>query len=186
MYIVLMYSVICTMYWNINRDRGFGGKGDTMTEESKKVPGKVDTFKRLQQNKFLAGLKEKGTIRNGMRMAGVSRRKYNSWMADDPQFAEKALDARQEFAETLEEVIVGIVMDPEAVKKVPVLAITLLNANLPNKYRPTAIVQDETARDLLREWRKHARQNPKSAGDAAEESNIPVEQQVDDILKGRQ
>jgi hypothetical protein len=96
------------------------------------------------------------------------------------------LDARQEFAEALEEVVVGIVMDPETVKKVPVLAITLLNANLPNKYRPQSIVQDETARDLLREWRKAAREGPKGSGQVEKEAETPVEQQIDEILKRKQ
>ena len=107
-------------------------------------------------------------------------------MSNDPTFPERVLDARQEFAEALEEVIVGIVMDPEAVKKVPVLAITLLNANLPNKYRPQAIVQDEAARDLLREWRKAAREYPKEVAQVDKNLETPVDQQIDEILKRKQ
>ena len=83
-------------------------------------------------------------------------------MNDDPAFAEKVADARQEFGEKLEEVVVGIVLDPEAVRKSPVLAITLLNANLPHKYRPAAIMHEETARDLLKEWRRAAQNAAKS------------------------
>ena len=141
---------------------------------------------RTNQENFLKGLKEKGTILNGLRKSGVKRGTYGDWMSNDPTFPERVLDARQEFAEALEEVIVGIVMDPEAVKKVPVLAITLLNANLPNKYRPQAIVQDEAARDLLREWRKAARENPKTVGSVEKELDVPVEQQIDEILKRKQ
>ena len=123
-----------------------------MTAREKKALGELDERtrkKRIRQENFLRGLKETGTIRNGLNKAGVTRQTYYEWMEGDPEFPDRVLDARQEFAEALEEVVVGIVMDPEMVKKVPVLAITLLNANLPNKYRPTAIVQDETARDLL-------------------------------------
>lgn len=141
--------------------------------------------KKARQALFLEGLKEMGTIRHGIRKAGVQRRAYREWMSTDPEFPEMVLDARQEFAEALEEVVVGIVMDPETVKKVPILAITLLNANLPNKYRPTAIVQDEAARDLLREWRKAAREHPKEVKEANRHLDIPVEQQIDEILKQR-
>ena len=134
---------------------------------------------RTNQENFLKGLKEKGTILNGLRKAGVKRWTYGDWMSNDPTFPERVLDARQEFAEALEEVIVGIVMDPDAVKKVPVLAITLLNANLPNKYRPQAIMQEETARDLLKEWRRAA-QAPKE--ESKEELSRPVEKQIEGIL----
>ena len=141
---------------------------------------------RFNQAQFLEGLKEMGTIRNGLRKAGMTRHAYRYWMESDPEFPDRVLDARQEFAEALEEVVVGIVMDPETVKKVPILAITLLNANLPNKYRPAAIVQDEAARDLLREWRKAARENPKVVGQVEKEAETPVEQQIDEILKRKQ
>ena len=141
---------------------------------------------RANQENFLKGLKEKGTILNGLRKAGVKRWTYDDWMSSDPTFPDRVLDARQEFAEALEEVVVGIVMDPEAVKKVPVLAITLLNANLPNKYRPTAIVQDETARDLLREWRKAARENPREVGEVKKQLDEPIEEQIHEILRKKQ
>jgi len=160
-----------------------------MTAKEKKALGELDERtrkKRRNQEKFLEGLKETGTIRNGLRKAGVIRWTYREWMEGDPEFPDRVLDARQEFAEALEEVVVGIVMDPETVKKVPVLAITLLNANLPNKYRPTAIVQDETARDLLREWRKAARGHPREMAQVAKNLETPVDQQIDEILKRKQ
>jgi hypothetical protein len=160
-----------------------------MTAKEKKAFNELDPRtqkKRLNQDNFLEGLKEMGTIRNGLRRAGVVRVTYRDWMNNDPEFPDRVLDARQEFAEALEEVVVGIVMDPEAVRKVPILAITLLNANLPNKYRPTAIVQDEAARDLLREWRKAAREHPQELAQAAKNFETPVDQQIDEILKRKQ
>ena len=137
----------------------------------------------IAKKRFLEGLLESGTIRNGCKHAKVSRPTYYSWMESDSEFAEKVADVRQEFGERLEEVVVGIVLDPEAVKRSPVLAITLLNANLPNKYRPTAIVQEETARDLLKEWRKAATNAPKAV--SPEELSVPVEQQIEEILSKR-
>ena len=163
--------------------------GRVMTAREKKSLGELDERtkkRRINQENFLRGLKETGTIRNGLNRSGVVRRTYYEWMESDPSFPDRVLDARQEFAEALEEVVVGIVMDPEMVKKVPILAITLLNANLPNKYRPTAIVQDETARDLLREWRKAAKEQPVEVRKAARGLDVPVEQQIDEILRKKQ
>ena len=160
-----------------------------MTAKEKKAFGELDARtqkKRVNQERFLEGLKEMGTIRNGLRKAGVIRWTYRDWMQDDPEFPDRVLDARQEFAEALEEVVVGIVMDPEMVRKVPILAITLLNANLPNKYRPTAIVQDETARDLLREWRKAARENSREVGEVKKGLDEPIEEQIHEILRRKQ
>ncbi len=102
------------------------------------MPGKQDgrsIRKEKNQLLFLDGLKKMGTVRNGLRTASIDRSTYKYWMSHDPDFPDRVADARQEFAEALEEVVVGIVMDPEAVKKSPVLAITLLNANMPSKYR---------------------------------------------------
>ena len=137
----------------------------------------------IAKKRFLEGLLESGTIRNGCKHAKISRPTYYVWMESDPEFAERVADVRQEFGERLEEVVVGIVLDAEAVKRSPVLAITLLNANLPNKYRPTAIVQEETARDLLKEWRKAATNAPKAV--SPEELAVPVEQQIEEILSKR-
>ena len=142
-----------------------------------------DALRVQAKDAFIKGLLEYGTIRNGCKMAKIARPTFYVWMDNDPAFAERVADARQEFGEKLEEVIVGIVLDPEVVKKVRVLAITLLNANLPNKYRPAAIMQEETARDLLKEWRKAAQNAPQAA--SPEEVGVPVEQQIEEILGKR-
>ena len=149
------------------------------------VDGRSFTRQTNQAN-FLVGLKRTGTIKRGCLNAGVARETYYTWLREDPSFHDRVEEAKQEFAETLEEVVVGIVMDPEMVKKVPILAITLLNANLPNKYRPTAIVQDETARDLLREWRKAARENSREVGEVKKGLDEPIEEQIHEILRRKQ
>jgi hypothetical protein len=135
--------------------------------------------KKARQTKFIQGIRETGTVLNGLRKSEVDRSTYKRWMAEDPEFPELLADARAEFGEALEEVVIGIVMDPEAVKRSPILAITLLNANLPFKYRPTAIVQEDTARDLLKEFRKAAKKSP-PAGEPVEDT--PIDKQIEEIL----
>ena len=158
------------------------GKGSSPGPEGRahKYP---DAWRDKAKKDFITGFLEYGTVRSGCRVAKISRTAFYEWVANDPEFAERVADARQEFGEKLEEVIVGIVMDPEQARKTPVLAITLLNANLPHKYRPAAIMQEETARDLLKEWRKAAQAPPQAA--PPEEADVPVEQQIEEILSKR-
>ena len=82
--------------------------------EAKRTGDVVEVERRLEQQEgkrarqalFIEGLKQMGTVRNGIRKAGVNRKAYREWMANDPEFPEMVLDARQEFAEALEEVVV--------------------------------------------------------------------------------
>jgi hypothetical protein len=139
--------------------------------------------KKQRQDSFIEGFLEYGTIRNGCRVAHVDRATVHRWANSDDAFANRFSEARQEFGEKLEEVIVGIVLDPEAVKKSPILAITLLNANLPQKYRPTTgMVQEDTARELIQEWRKVGKANARPK-EQKEELGDPVENQLTEILK---
>ena len=112
----------------------------------------------------------------------MTRSAIPSWR-EDPDFVEEYDAARKDFAERVEEVVVGIVLTPENVLRSPVLAITLLNANLPEKYRPTAgMVQEDTARELIQEWRKVGKTNAKPS-EQKEELGDPVENQLTEILK---
>ena len=139
--------------------------------------------KQQRQDAFIEGFLEYGTIRNGCKVARIDRKTVHRWNTGDDAFADRFADAKKEFGEKLEEVIVGIVLDPEAVKKSPILAITLLNANLPEKYRPTAgMVQEDTARELIQEWRKVVKTNTKAREQQAE-LGPPGENQLTEILK---
>ena len=149
-----------------------------------RMPGKRDERlegKKLRQKLFLQGIRETGTITSGLeRAGGIDRSTYKKWLANDPDFPELFDDAQKEFGERLEAVVIGIVMDPEAVKKNPLLMITMLNSHLPWKYRQTGIVQEDTAREVLKEFRKAAKKSPLT-GEAVEDT--PVEKQISDILE---
>jgi hypothetical protein len=135
--------------------------------------------KKLRQKLFLQGIRETGTISSALEKAGgIDRSTYKKWLANDPDFPELYDDAQKEFGERLEGVVIGIVMDPEAVKKNPVLMITMLNAHLPWKYRPTGVVEEDTAREVLKEFRKAAKKSPK----AKQEEETPVDKQIENIL----
>ena len=149
---------------------------------AKKEKIKNGKTKKERQVLFLEGIRELGTIRHGCQLAGITRSAISSWR-EDPDFVEEYDAARKDFAERLEEVVVGIVLTPENVLRSPVLAITLLNANLPQKYRPTTgMVQEDTARELLNEWRKAGKATDKPS-EQKEDLGDPVENQLTEILK---
>tara|TARA_R100000789_G_C2882177_1_gene114854 strand:- start:22 stop:387 length:366 start_codon:yes stop_codon:yes gene_type:complete len=76
------------------------------------------------------------------------------WMkANEFGFFERLEDADILFCENLEQLALERVRSQDA-KANPVLLITLLNANLPAKYRPTVVMSDDTAKDVLSELRK--------------------------------
>ena len=73
--------------------------------------------KQQRQDAFIEGFLEYGTIRNGCKVARIDRKTVHRWNTGDDAFADRFAEAKREFGEKLEEVIVGIVLDPDAVKK---------------------------------------------------------------------
>ena len=87
-------------------------------------------------------------------------------------------EADFEFCEHLEQLALERVKMQDA-KSNPVLLITLLNANLPMKYRPTVVMADDTAKSVLSELRELAKQSPVQEVTVEEQSAL---EQVQDIL----
>ena len=83
------------------------------------------------------------------------------------------------FCEGLEQLALERVRLQDA-KSNPVLLIALLNANLPNKYRPTVVMTDETSKSVLSELRKIAKETPVVESKEVEEKSAI--DQVNDIL----
>ena len=69
-------------------------------------------------------------------------------------------------------------------KSNPVLLITLLNANLPMKYRPTVVMADDTAKSVLSELRQIAKENPVQKEQTEEETALEQVQNILDSKKG--
>ena len=68
-------------------------------------------------------------------------------------------------------------------KSNPVLLIALLNANLPEKYRPTVVMNDDTAKSVMSELRKLAKETEKTPDvEIGESTDIPAIDQVSKIL----
>ena len=133
---------------------------------------------------FLAAYEEWGTIRKACEITGISRNGYGNWQKGDPEFVRRMDLMRQSFAESLEGLALDRVRNPDKNRGSDVLLIGLLNANMPQKYRPQFAMSEDSAKELITEWRKAAKEVGKDRGEGADEEKLPVtvEQTLSEIL----
>ena len=113
--------------------------------------------KEMRQASFLRAYRKIGTRSGAFRVAKISKDTYEKWMKFEPDFMRAVSEARQEFGEYLEEVALERVKNPDKNRGSDVLLLGLLNANLPTKFRPQFAMSEDSAKDLIIEWRKAAR-----------------------------
>ena len=106
---------------------------------------------------FLNAYEEFGTIRKACEIAGIVRQTYTNWHVADFDFAKEMDHRKMAFAEVLEEIALDRVRNPDKGKGSDLLLLGLLNANNPQKYRPQIAVNEESAKELIIEWRKAAK-----------------------------
>ena len=143
-----------------------------------------------RKEKFLAALEMCGTIRGSCGVAGIARTTYHGWIADDQEFAKEFDRARIMFAESLEELALARVRNPDKNRGSDLLLVTLLNANMPSKYRPQVAMSEDSAKDLLIEWRKVAREHREDpSGNVPGKSGVDLapnmEEQLREALAGK-
>ena len=90
-----------------------------------------------RQEAYLIAYAQTGTGSHAIRAAGVSDETARRWQTMDTlHFKARLHDARERFADSLEELALDRVRNPEGKVGSDVLLIALLNANKPSKYRP--------------------------------------------------
>ena len=129
---------------------------------------------------FLAALEEHGTVRSACAVAAIPRDTFKKWHAYDLGFAEMVADAKQSFGESLEEMAIERVKNPDKGRGSDMMMTVLLNAHLPQKYRQQPVMGEETAKDVMAELRElsqrtRAMAESGSKGSAEEESKGPDE-----------
>ena len=135
---------------------------DSTTSDSYKSlsPSKKRQWRR--QTKYLIAYQETRSKSVAAITSGVTYRTAMKWQKDNEfGFTERLEEADLIFCEGLEQLALERVRMQDA-KANPVLLITLLNANLPNKYRPTVVMNDDTAKDVLSQLRGMAKDAPDS------------------------
>ena len=135
---------------------------------------------------FLRVFEEWGTIRKACDTTGIPRGTYNRWHSEDPEFSRDVDVARQAFAESLEEIALDRVRNPDKGKGTDILLLGLLNANMPQKFRPQIAMNEDSAKELIIEWRKAAKEVKKD-GPTEEGTGLPedVEKTLAEILEKR-
>ena len=138
---------------------------------------------------FLAAYEEWGTTRAACRAAGISRSSYDRWHRLDDKFVKELDLVKLAFAESLEELALERVRNPDKNRGSDILLIGLLNANMPSKYRPQFAMSEDSAKELIVEWRKASRDVSRVARPTKDENGaeLPtsVEQTLSEILTKR-
>jgi hypothetical protein len=134
---------------------------------------------------FLAAYEEWGTIRKACELTDITRDGYKNWQAGDPDFVRRLDHMRQSFAESLEGLALERVRNPDKNRGSDILLIGLLNANMPQKYRPQFAMSEDSAKELIIEWRKAAKEVGKNRGEETEKLPVTVERTLSEILERR-
>ena len=136
---------------------------------------------------FLEVFEEWGTIRRACDVVGIPRGTYNRWHSEDPDFSKSVDLARRSFAESLEEIALERVRNPDKGKGADILLLGLLNANMPQKFRPQIGMNEDSAKELIVEWRKAAKEVKKENPTEEGTTGLPadVEKTLAEILEKR-
>ena len=173
---------------NTQGDRLLREGGFEMKDKEALVSGrnnaqrKEDAVKRKEV--FLAAYEEWGTIKKACELTGITRDGYKNWQSADPEFVRRLDSMRQSFAESLEGLALDRVRNPDKNRGSDVLLIGLLNANMPQKYRPQMAMSEDSAKELITEWRKAAKEVKRDRG-ADDSLPATVEQTLSEILERR-
>ena len=140
----------------------------------------------MRQNKkvLLAAVEQYGGNTKAMKAAGISKQTYYNYIKNDPEFKENLEHAKLAFGESMLEIAIDRVRNPDKGKGSDVLLISLLNAYLSHIFKPTTVVGEDTAKELITEWRKAARSDAKKKSEQPLSENM--EDTLDDILNKKQ
>jgi len=173
----------------IIKEKGMKEKAPSFVrgEGNASFPGKSNAQRRVDGEKrkaiFLKAFEEWGTIRRGCEAAGVGRDGYAWWIRVDPDFAKRVDFMRHSFAESLEAIALDRVRNPDKNRGSDLLLLGLLNANMPAKYRPSVAVDQDSAKELITEWRKASQAVKKEGVSADEVLPASVEDTLTEILE---
>ena len=152
--------------------------------ENEKPSMKQQEVMAINKAKLIKAVEEFGGNMKAIRAAEISQRTYNRWLKDDPEFKENLEKAKVAFGESMLEIAIDRIKNPDKGKGGDILLISLLNAYMSHVFRPTTIVGEDTAKELITEWRKAARADVRNKA----ENPLPekIEDTLDDILNKKQ
>ena len=125
---------------------------------------------------LIKAVEEFGGNMKALKSAGVAHRTYNRWVKEDPEFKDNLEKARVAFGESMLEIAIDRIKNPDKGKGSDVLLIAILNAYMSHVFKPTTVVGEDTAKELITEWRKAAR------SDAMNKIENPLPEKMEDTL----
>ena len=134
---------------------------------------------------FLKAYAVSGTILAASRAIGIHRNTCLDWVKSDLDFAKEFENAKVSFAETLEDIALDRIRNPDKSRGSDVLLMALLNANMPSKYRPQVAMSEDSAKELIMEWRKASKEVNKNEEVVGEELPANIQDTLADILTKR-
>lgn len=132
----------------------------------------------LNKKVLLQAVEEWGGNARALKASTVSQSTYYRWLREDPGFADDLEQAKVAFGESMLAVAIDRVRNPDKNRGSDVLLIALLNAYLPMIFKPQTIVGEDSARELITEWRQAARREV----DRQEALPEHIEETLDSIL----
>ena len=138
----------------------------------------------INKAKLIKAVEEFGGNMKAIKAAGISQRTYHRWVKDDPEFKENLEKAKVAFGESMLEIAIDRIKNPDKGKGGDILLISLLNAYMSHVFKPTTVVGEDTAKELITEWRKAARADVRNKV----ENPLPekMEDTLEDILSKKQ
>jgi len=139
-----------------------------------------------QQEAFLKVYSDGASIRAAARAAETTRNTVKGWVERDKNgFAKLFEEAQADFKDSLVERAMARVKDQKSSDS-PLLLITMLNAYIPEKFRPNTIATEEVAKETIKELRQLSKQAFNAMPKEKEEemtSKSPLQQVEEIILK---
>ena len=105
----------------------------------------------INKGKLIKAVEEFGGNMKAIKAAGISQRTYNRWLKDDPEFKENLEKAKVAFGESMLEIAIDRIKNPDKGKGGDILLISLLNAYMSHVFKPTTVVGEDTAKELITE-----------------------------------
>ena len=145
-----------------------------------------DKEAKKRQESFLVVYSKGASIRSAAKAAGTTRWSVKRWIDGDKfGFKDRVESAQSDFKDSLIERAMNRLEEQKASDS-PLLLITMLNAYIPEKFRPNTIATEEVAKETIKELRQLSKQAFKGVPVEREEemtSTSPIQQVEDIILK---
>tara|TARA_R100001594_G_scaffold93035_1_gene127389 strand:+ start:2028 stop:2477 length:450 start_codon:yes stop_codon:yes gene_type:complete len=129
---------------------------------------------------LLEAIKEYGGFIIARDKVGVPRSTYYQWLKEDETFKDAVHEAKESFGESMLQIAIDRLRNPDKGKGSDVLLIAVLNAYMRSTFRPTGANDSDTrVQDMVQEMREIAIKSEK-----AERSSLSevVEDTLDNIL----